>query len=505
MILSVAGLRKVYGNTVAVEGVSFAVQPGEIVGLLGPNGAGKTTIINAILAVLEPTEGHVKVAGHDVWRARTKALQQTNFAAVYAPLPGNLTVEQNLYIFGMLYSVRNLRDRCDTLIHELDLERFRKVKCGLLSSGEQTRVALAKAMLNTPRLLLLDEPTASLDPATAQDIRAHIRRFVEGQDRGVLWTSHNMHEVTEVCHRVLLLAHGRILLEGDPGRSRREARSGRSRSPLHFGRAPMSFTRVGAIMIRQWFLIRGSVSRVIPLFAWVAIDMVLWGFITRYLNTFSPPGFSFVPTLLGAVLLWDFFARVMQGVTTAFFEDVWSRNFLNVFGSPITVAEYVMGLVLTSILSSAIGLTVMLLLASAVFGLSFLSFGLVIVPFLLVLFLFGIALGIVGCSIVMRWGPSSEWFIWPIPALLEPFTCVMYPLHTLPGWMQAIARVLPPSYVFESMRALLQRAPVSMENLGISVGLAVLDIVLASMLFRTVYRHALRTGLIARYSAESVS
>ena len=198
----------------------------------------------------------------------------------------------------------------------------------------------------------------------------------------------------------------------------------------------MDGRRVFALVLRQYYLIRGSVSRLVPLFIWVAIDIVLWGFMTRYLNTVTAAGFDFVPVLLGAVLMWDFFTRVMQGVTMAFFEDVWSRNFLNVFASPISIAEYLSALVASSIVTSTVGLVIMLVLATLVFGLSFLVYGAALVPFLLVLFLFGIALGIIGCAMVLRLGPSAEWFIWPIPALLSPFAGVFYPIATLPLWMQ---------------------------------------------------------------------
>ena len=214
--LSVTQLRKVYGDTVAVDGVSFAVQPREIVGLLGPNGAGKTTIINMILGVLEPSAGSVWVEGVNLALHRSQALERTNFAAVYAPLPGNLTVYQNLRVFGLIYGVKNVSERIRLVLKQFDLEPFRNLKCGLLSSGEQTRAALAKAMLNSPQLLLLDEPTASLDPASARDIRGKIRECTTLGTCGVLWTSHNMHEVEEVCDRVLFLSRGKILLEGDP-------------------------------------------------------------------------------------------------------------------------------------------------------------------------------------------------------------------------------------------------------------------------------------------------
>ncbi|MBV9305697.1 MAG: ABC transporter ATP-binding protein [Acidobacteriaceae bacterium] len=215
-VLSVVGLGKSYGDTAAVQDVSFDVARNEIVGLLGPNGAGKTTTINMILGILQPSSGSISIEGIDLARHRSQALERTNFAAVYAPLPGNLTVYQNLRIFGLIYRVKKFSERIEALLAEFDLQKFRNVKCGVLSSGEQTRVCLAKAMLNRPQLLLLDEPTASLDPATARDVRAKIRALTAQGAGGVLWTSHNMYEVEEVCDRVLFLSHGKILLEGNP-------------------------------------------------------------------------------------------------------------------------------------------------------------------------------------------------------------------------------------------------------------------------------------------------
>ncbi|AHG89303.1 ABC-2 type transporter [Gemmatirosa kalamazoonensis] len=267
----------------------------------------------------------------------------------------------------------------------------------------------------------------------------------------------------------------------------------------------MRLSRAAAIVLRQLYLYRGSPSRVIPLFAWATLDIVLWGFITRYLDVVAPNGPAFVPMLLGAVLLWDFLTRAMQGVTTTFLEDVWSRNFLNVFATPLSIGEYVGGLVLTSVLTSAIGLVVMLVVAWAAFGMSLARYGVLAVPFVLVLFVFGIALGVLGAAIVLRLGPSAEWFVWPIPAIVSPFVGVFYPLATLPAWMQAVGRALPASYVFEGMRSLLAGRPPSALTLGTGAALALLDLVLAWLFFAWVHRLAVRTGLIARYSAESVS
>jgi ABC-2 type transport system ATP-binding protein len=215
-VLSVENLCKSFGTLQAVDGVSFDVAPGEVVGLVGPNGAGKTTTINMVLGVLAPTRGRIEIDGLNLATSRSRALAKTNFAAVYAPLPGNLTVEQNLRVFGLIYAVADLSQRIEELLKAYDLARYRKTKAGVLSSGEQTRLGIAKAMLNRPRLLLLDEPTASIDPSTARDIRAGVLDFVAQGHGGVLWTSHNMYEVQEVCHRVFFLAHGKVVLEGDP-------------------------------------------------------------------------------------------------------------------------------------------------------------------------------------------------------------------------------------------------------------------------------------------------
>jgi ABC-2 type transport system permease protein len=262
---------------------------------------------------------------------------------------------------------------------------------------------------------------------------------------------------------------------------------------------------IAAVMLRQLYLMRGSPTRVLPMIAWVAIDIVLWGFISRYLNSVTGSGINFVASLLGAVLFWDLFSRIMQGVTVAFLEDVWSRNFINVFATPLLISEYLTGLVLTGVSTSLVGLVVMLVLASWLFGLPFFSLGAMLVPFLLVLFLFGIAFGVLASAMVLRFGPSSEWLVWPLPAMLSPFAGVFYPLSTLPGWMQAVGHLLPPSYVFENMRSIITGHGYSRSGLLMGIALALLDVLLAGWLFTRVFRYAVRSGLLARYSAESMA
>ena len=267
----------------------------------------------------------------------------------------------------------------------------------------------------------------------------------------------------------------------------------------------MKLRPIAGIVLRQVYLMRGSPVRLFPMVTWVAIDIVLWGFITRYLNQADGGRVDFVPALLGGVLLWDFCTRIMQGVTTAFLEDVWSRNFLNLFASPLSISEYVCGLVITSVLTSSLGLAVMLALATGVFGLEFFAMGLSLVAYLAILFVFGITLGVFGSAVVLRLGPASEWLLWPLPAVLAPFAAVFYPLSTLPGWMQWVSHALPPAYVFEGMRSLLAGQPFPASTLLEGGVLAGVLLLIAAWFYGRVYRHAVRTGLLARYSAESAS
>jgi ABC-2 type transport system permease protein len=267
----------------------------------------------------------------------------------------------------------------------------------------------------------------------------------------------------------------------------------------------MKLRPIAAVILRQLYLMRSSPVRVFGMLVWVTIDIVLWGFITRYLNTVGGSGVNFVPALLGAVLLWDFCERIMQGVSTAFLEDVWSRNFLNLFSSPLSISEYVAALVVTSMITSSLGLAIMLLIATGVFHLQIFSQGLPLAAFVFVLFMFGITLGIVAISMVLRFGPASEWLLWPLAALLSPFAAVFYPVAILPAWMQWVAHALPPSYVFEGMRGLLRgdAFPAHLLLLGAAVG--AVELLGAGYLFRRVFRRAVRTGLLARYSAEGTT
>ena len=208
--IDVRHLRKVYGEIVAVDDLTFGVAPGAVLGLLGGNGAGKTTTISTIMGLVEPTSGRVSVLGAQMPRQRHQVLHRMNFESPYVNMPMRLTVRQNMTVFGMLYGVGDIAARTRMLSEQLGLGDFLDRPTGKLSAGQKTRVALAKALINNPEILLLDEPTASLDPDTADWVRTHLELYRAERGATILLASHNMGEVERLCDRVIMLKRGRI-------------------------------------------------------------------------------------------------------------------------------------------------------------------------------------------------------------------------------------------------------------------------------------------------------
>ncbi|HEY2245153.1 MAG TPA: ABC transporter ATP-binding protein [Xanthobacteraceae bacterium] len=208
--IAVERLVKIYKTVPAVDGISFTLAPGTITALLGGNGAGKTTTIASIMGLITPTSGRVSVLGAQMPQQRYRVLQRMNFESPYVEVPMRLTVRQNLTVFGKLYDVDDLRERITELGHELDLMELLDRPTGNLSAGQKTRVSLAKALINTPDVLLLDEPTASLDPDTADWVRGRLERYCRDRHATLLLASHNMTEVERLCERVIMLKRGRI-------------------------------------------------------------------------------------------------------------------------------------------------------------------------------------------------------------------------------------------------------------------------------------------------------
>ena len=216
MTIEIKNLNKEYNNILAVKNINFTISKGSIVGLLGPNGCGKTTTIGMMLGLIKPTSGTVFINGLNIENEnnRTKILEKVNFISPYVELPKKLTVEENLKVYGKLYGVNNLQDKISDLMKQLNLFELKKRKTGELSSGQKNRVSLAKALINEPEILFLDEPTASLDPDVGDYIRTYLENFASKKDTTILLASHNMNEVERLCNEIMMMKNGKIIDKG---------------------------------------------------------------------------------------------------------------------------------------------------------------------------------------------------------------------------------------------------------------------------------------------------
>jgi len=214
--IEIKNLNKRYNNIEAVKNINFTINKGSIVGLLGPNGCGKTTTIGMMLGLIKPSSGTVFINGQNIEREknRTKILEKMNFISPYVELPKKLTVEENLKVYGTMYGAKNLKDKISDLMKQLNLSEFKTRKTGELSSGQKNRVSLAKALINDPEILLLDEPTASLDPDVGDYIRTYIENFASKKGATILLASHNMNEVERLCNEVMMMKNGEIIDKG---------------------------------------------------------------------------------------------------------------------------------------------------------------------------------------------------------------------------------------------------------------------------------------------------
>ena len=214
LAIEINNLNKSFGNILAVKNINFKIDKGTIIGLLGPNGCGKSTTIGMLLGLIKPTSGTVVINGQNIENNRTNLLEKMNFISPYIELPKKLTVEENLKVYGRLYGVKNLESKISELMEKLNLTQFKKRKTGELSSGQKNRVSLAKALVNDPEILLLDEPTASLDPDVSDYIRTFIEDFASKKGTTILLASHNMNEVERLCHEVMMMKNGEIIDKG---------------------------------------------------------------------------------------------------------------------------------------------------------------------------------------------------------------------------------------------------------------------------------------------------
>ena len=416
-------------------------------------------------------------------RERYRVLHRMNFESPYVDVPMRLTVRQNLEVFGRLYGVRDLGARIGEIAAELRLADLLDRPYGKLSAGQKTRVSLAKALLNEPELLLLDEPTASLDPDTADWVRTQLEDYCRARAATVVLASHNMAEVERLADRVIMLEKGRIVADETPqeligrfGRRNLEetflaiARRGAEEAELQ----PMSVAagsalheqtglaasarRVWAMVLRHWYVIRSSWPRTAELIYWPLVQMLTWGFLQSYLAQATSLAGRAAGLFIGGVLLWDILVRGQLGFSIAFLEELWSRNLGHLLMSPLRPAELIASLIVVSLVKLTVAMVPVTLMAYWFFGFNLLEprrrlRRAVRQPDRHEL----VAWACSSAGVVLRWGLGAESFAWLVAFVLLPLCCVYYPVTTLPGWLQPVALALPPTYVFEGLRALVAR------------------------------------------------
>lgn len=260
----------------------------------------------------------------------------------------------------------------------------------------------------------------------------------------------------------------------------------------------MNYKRIGAVVLRQAFLYRRSFTRMLEVFYWPAIDILLWGFITIYLSRTSKGLPAFVSFFLGALILWDILFRAQQGISLSFLEDVWARNLVNVFISPLTISEYLLGLIFVSILKVFIAFFMMSLIAGILYSFNIFKLGMCLLPLTINLVAMGWSIGIITVSLILRFGQEAEILAWALSFLFMPFSAVFYPVETLPSSLRLISIIIPSSYSFEAMRMVIAGSSFPLEHMLIAAVLNVIYILISIVIFYKSWRGALVRGMIPK-------
>ncbi|MBI2705939.1 MAG: ABC transporter ATP-binding protein/permease [Actinobacteria bacterium] len=563
-VLRATGLRKSYRGVDAVDDVDLHVGAQERVALLGPNGAGKTTTLLMLLGAITPDAGQVSVLGQPMPRHRSRAMRGVGFVAGYLPLPDRLRVREALRLFAQLYGLRP--DESEVAITDA-LERFHiphlgDRMCLELSSGQRTLVGICKAILHEPRLLVLDEPTASLDPDVAYRVRHGIEALSEEQGTALLVTSHNMVEVERLCERVVFLSAGHVVANGSPAEvagsfghgslegvflelagtihSEHElvdegvagadmlpdrvvieasavepaavrVRAVDRRSPApndHDAPAPppdrgSSWLRIRSIAQRHAFVLRRSPHRWFDIVIWPMVDAVLFGSLGVYVARQSGSS-SASPAgaayLLTGILLFHVIYQVQIALSTGFLEETWSRNILNLMTTPLRELEYVLGVALFGFAKLVVGLTVVGAAAVAFFAFNILSVGWGLFPIAILLIFSGFAISFFVIGLVLRFGQSAEVLAWGILFVVMPLSGVFYPVDALPAVMQPIAYALPTTHAFVAARDLLAGQPMPWDQLAVAVIGVIAALALGIAFLYRMLGTFRRRGFITRFS-----
>ncbi|HEV7665099.1 MAG TPA: ABC transporter ATP-binding protein/permease [Chloroflexota bacterium] len=600
--LEVHNLTKLYGQFRAVDGVSFSVPRGKIIGLLGPNGAGKTTTIQMLVGITLPDGGAIRYFGDDLQSHRQACLQRINFSSSYNNLQGRITVWENLVVFARLYRV----DQPEAKIHELGkyfgIDSLMNQRFLTLSAGQRTRVNLVKALLNDPEVILMDEPTASLDPDIADRMLSLIESLRASRDLAIVYTSHQMDEVTRICDEVIFLDHGRIVAQDTPaGLTSRIANtelcvafsaispaileaalrptypdltlpapntvrirtaaanvpaaifaiqqlgatitdidiqkptledvflqiargdspaSPPSLTPVTEEASPppaapqppgatlpraitarhdslLSWTRVNAVLLQELYITARSVEVMVDLPFWSVMTAIVFGFVTKFFATVMNP--TVAQYLYIGTLLWEIMRVTQYSMSLGVLWNVWSHNFSNMFITPLSMAEYVVAQMISALLKAVVLFALVAAIAAFAFDVNLFAMGAANLAFLFVnLLWFGYSIGLLILGIIFRLGTRIQALAWGLLLIFQPLTAAYFPLSVMPAPLQAVARMFPPTYVFEAARASLTDPSVRWPEISIAAAENIVYFAVCTWFFRYMYRRSRQTGQFAR-------
>ena len=496
-ILEVTNLKKKFGNFTAVNNVNFSLNEKKTIGLLGPNGCGKTTTIAMLLGLITPTSGSIKIDNEDLNPRDHQFLSKMNFASPYVELPKKLTVMQNLKVYAMMYEIKDPLKKIEELIEKLKLQSLIFKKTGELSSGQRNRISLAKSLINDPQILLLDEPTASLDPDTGDFIRTFIEDYQKNNPISILLASHNMNEVKRLCDHILMMKEGSIIDQGTADQLiSKHGRNNLEEVFLKIARKKMKIKRILSLMLRHFYLIKGSFPRIFDLIYWPTVQIILWGFVSKFFTMYSSYFGNAVGVILTAAILYDFLFRSSISYNMLFLEEIWSRNLINLFVSPLRSSEVICALTSTALLRTLLGLVPAVFIAMPLFNISIFELGFPLYLLLLSLYMFGITLGLLVTAGLIRFGPSFENVAWASLFFIAPLGCIYYPVDILPEWIKPLALSFPLAHIFEEMRSILVNNTVNFKNILIALGLNIFYIGLGIAVFYKAFKSAKNRGTL---------
>ncbi len=570
------------------------MKEGEIVGLLGPNGAGKTTTIQMLLGLTKPSDGIVRFFGHDLESDHEEIMERINYVSAYSEMQSRVTVRENLEVFAGLYDVANSKKKINDIIELLGIAHKMNSLYWYLSSGEKARVNMAKALLNNPELILMDEPTASLDPEIVNTILNLIAKMRKDERVAILYTSHNMSEVSRLCDRVIFLHHGAIIATDTPlGLSRRVGAAtlrltfdkdlrpvtkylvaekyeytmvnphmvlvsldekeipkvlfglknagvwitdieiekpdledvflavakggaavfdsktvdvsditaresillnpsdGIEKRSLH-----MRWHRVKTIVIHAWHHLSHSVETWMDIFWFPMIQAFVFGGVAVFFSRLNG-GASGVFVVMG-IILWYAMETGSYSITVGALWEVWAHSFSSLFVSPLTIEEFVAGHMLFGLFKQIGTVAILSIVGYLTFHFSILSVGVTLPVHLLLLIIFGNAVGMFVLGMIMRLGTRLQSLAWGFIYIIQPVVGVFYPVSVLPPLVQKIAYALPPTYIFESARAAVLTGTPIWSELEIAGALNIIYFILAYLFMKRMWEWARRTGALAR-------